>query len=199
LIIIFKNCNFGDSITTDAAANSHSETVFINTLFNSATEFAGNSSYSDLKVYSQNHDNTSGYHYIYTTFGWINSTTSPRYSSTGLAWAFNLNTSARTVANQYPLYMAVGTVAVSANSVVTIKAWFRRSDATMTIGLKVKGGQIAGVVNDVTSYMTAAINTWEQISLSFTPTEDGVIEILAECYGGGAMVGYMDDMTITQV
>lgn len=195
---IFKNCSLGDNTVGDAAGNSHSETVFINSLFNSASEFTGATTYANLRAYSQNHDNIPGYHYIYSEFGWINSTTSPRYSSSGIAWAFNLNSTPRTVANQYPLYMPVSTVAVSANSLVTIKAWFRRSDATMTIGLKVVGGQIAGVPTDVTSYMTEAINTWEQISLSFTPIEDGVIEILAECYGGGAMVGYMDDMTITQ-
>lgn len=196
---VFKNCILGDSITTDAAANSHSETVFINTLFNSATEFAGVSSYADLKVYSQNHDNISGYHYIYNEFGWINSTTSTRRTNSGIAWQFNLNSSARTITNSYPMYFTVGTVAVSANSLVTIKAWFQRSDSGMTIGLRVRGNQIAGVPNDITSYMSAAINTWEQISLTFTPTEDGVVEIIAECYGSSAMTGYMDDMTITQV
>jgi hypothetical protein len=196
---IFKNCIFGDSITTDAAPNSHSETVFINTIFNSATEFAGVNSYADLKAYSQNHDNIPGYHYIYNEFGWINSTTSVRYANSGIAWQFNLNTNPRTLVNKYPMYMPVGTVAVSANSLVTIKAWFRRSDPTMTIGLKIRGGQIVGVSNDVSSYMTAAIDTWQQISLSFTPTEDGVVEIIAECYGASAMTGYMDDITITQV
>lgn len=39
------------------------------------------------------------------------------------------------------------------------------------------GGQIAGVDNNVEAFITAAANTWQQISFSFTPTEDGIIAI----------------------
>jgi len=47
--------------------------------------------------------------------------------------------------------------------------------------------------------MTAAADTWEQISLTFTPTEIGVVEIISECYGGSSYTGYVDDLSITQV
>jgi hypothetical protein len=47
--------------------------------------------------------------------------------------------------------------------------------------------------------MTGAADTWEQVILNFTPSTAGVVEILAECYGGTTLTGYVDDITITQV
>jgi DNA-binding response OmpR family regulator len=92
----------------------------------------------------------------------------------------------------------IAKVAVAANSLVTIKAWMRRTNSGLTTGLRIKGGQIGGVTNDITSYMTAAADTWEQVTLTFTPTEIGVVEILAECYGGSTYTAYVDDLTISQ-
>ena len=52
--------------------------------------------------------------------------------------------------------------------------------------------------NDVTSYMSGPADTWEQVTLTFTPTTAGVVEILAECWGGSTNTGYVDDLTIIQ-
>ena len=46
--------------------------------------------------------------------------------------------------------------------------------------------------------MTAAADTWERVSLSFTPTETGVVEIFAYAYGGTTYTGYVDDLSISQ-
>jgi hypothetical protein len=46
--------------------------------------------------------------------------------------------------------------------------------------------------------MTAAANTWEEVTITFTPSEAGFVEITAEAYGGTTYTGYVDDMTITQ-
>jgi hypothetical protein len=67
------------------------------------------------------------------------------------------------------------------------------------MGLRLKGNQIAGVPNDITSYMSAAADTWEQVTINFTPTEAGVVEILAECFGGSTFTGYVDDISVTQI
>ncbi len=75
----------------------------------------------------------------------------------------------------------------------------RRTNTGLTFRLRVKGGQIAGVSSDVTSNMSAAADTWEQVSLSFTPTEAGVVEILAECWGGSTYTGYIDELSIIQI
>ena len=152
---------------------------------------------SDGRIYSQNHDNTSGNHYLFADFGLIRPQTSVRYSNSGFAWSLSPTSDYRR--ESYPLAFPIGQVAVSANSLVTVRAWMRRTNFGLTFRLRVKGGQITGVTNDVISYMTAAADTWQQVSLSFTPTETGVVEVLAECWGNTTYTGYIDDLSITQV
>ena len=142
-------------------------------------------------------NNGSSSNYIhYSEAGTIYNTTSVRYTNSGFAWA--LAPTSTTRSSIYPLDFPVAKVAVNSNSMVTVRAWMRRTNTQLTTGLRVKGGQINGVSNDVTSYMTAAADTWEQVTLNFTPTEAGVVEILAECYGGSTFTAYVDDINITQ-
>jgi len=197
---VFKNITFSTNTTASHRTNTGGPSYFINCAMNDTTEVSvasvgyGNNS----KVFSHNHDQTNNLHYIWCEFGLIYSTTSVRYSNNGIAWAMApTNVNVRSI--NFPLDLSLATVAVSANSQVTVKAWMRRSAFGLVMRLRVKGGQIAGVTNDVTGYMTAAANTWEQVSLSFTPTEAGVVEILAECWGGSTFTGYVDDLTIIQI
>jgi hypothetical protein len=46
--------------------------------------------------------------------------------------------------------------------------------------------------------MTAAADTWEQVSISFTPTQNGVYDIYAYAFGGTTFTGYVDDVGVTQ-
>jgi len=197
---IFKNTTLSTNTTASHRTNVGASSYFIDCAMNDTTEVVvaspgyGNNS----KVFSHNHDQTNNLHYIWCDYGLIYSTTSVRYTNNGIAWAMApTHGSVRYIG--FPLDLSVATVAVSANSQVTVKAWMRRSALGLVMRLRVKGGQIAGVTNDVTGYMTAAANTWEQVSLSFTPTEAGVVEILAECWGGTTFTGYVDDLTIIQI
>ena len=172
------------------------ELILNNCTINESAEI-GNYGACNGRVYLHNHENTAGLYYIYTDYGLIRPQTSVRYSSTGYAWSLAPTSDYRK--ENYPLDFSIATVAVSANAQVTIKAWMKRTNTGLIFRLRVKGGQIAGVTNDVISYMTAAANTWEQVTLNFTPTEAGVVEILAECWGGSTYTGYIDDLTIIQV
>lgn len=152
---------------------------------------------SNSRIYSASHDNTIGNHLVTTDYGTIRPQTTVRYSNTGYAWAMS-PTNATWRTSSYPLDFKIANIAVSANGLVTIKAWLRRTNTALTMRLRVKGGQISGVSNDVTATMTAAADTWEQVSMTFTPTEAGVIELLAECWGGSTYTGYIDDLSIIQ-
>jgi hypothetical protein len=197
---VFKNTTLSTNTTASTRSNVGGPSYFINSSLNDTTEVAiaspgyGNNS----KVFSHNHDQTNNLHYIWCDYGLIYSTTSVRYTNNGIAWAMApTHGSIRYIG--FPLDLSVATVAVSANSQVTVKAWMRRTNIGLVMRLRVKGGQIAGVANDVTGYMTgASADTWEQVSISFTPTEAGVVEILAECWGGTTFTGYVDDLTIIQ-
>ena len=94
----------------------------------------------------------------------------------------------------YPLFMSLAKIAVAANSQVTVSCWFRRSNTGITGKLVCRGGQIAGVSADVSASMTAAADTWEQLTINFTPTAAGVVEIEAWAYGGTTYSVYVDDI-----
>ena len=179
------------------ACGGHGTNYVKNCTLNETTEASIFVSYSSSRTIFINNDNSTNNYIHYVDNGLIYNTASVRYSNSGFAWALAPTSTARS--SIYPLDLAIAKVAVAANSLVTIKAWVRRSNIALTMGLRVKGGQIAGVTNDITSYMSAAADTWEQVTISFTPTEIGVVEILAECYGGTTHTGYVDNITITQV
>ena len=194
--ITFKNLSTNNNVTAGASLGA-GELFLQNCIINDTTEFIVTSS-SNARIYSTNHDNTTNNYIISTDFGLIRPQTTTRYTNSGWAWALSpTNASYRNAA--YPLDFSIAKIAVSANSLVTVKAWMRRTNTGLTTGLRIKGGQIAGVTNDITSYMTAAADTWEQVTLTFTPTEIGVVEILTECYGGSTYTAYVDDLSVTQV
>lgn len=172
-----------------------SDTFMENTVITDAAEVADMSTASNARHYSHNHDNTAGNHKIFTDGGLISSATDQRHTASGISWKMQPTSTTRTTT--YPLYLSLAKVAVAANSLVTIKAWMRRDNSGLTMRLVCKGGQIAGVASDVTASVTTT-NAWEEETITFTPTEAGVVEITAEAFGGSAFSGWVDDMTISQ-
>jgi hypothetical protein len=215
----FNNCNFfnnqGDGLRTQGCSSniilnncstsgnqsniglySFGGSIYLNNCNILESSEVGFYSYGDGRIYSTNHDNTSGLSYLFLDLGLIRPQTSVRYTNSGFAWSMSPTSDYRR--DNYPLGFPIAKVAVNANAQVIIKAWMRRSNIGLITRLRIKGGQIAGVANDVISYMTAVADTWEQVTLNFTPTEVGVVEILAECWGGSTYTGYVDDLTIIQ-
>jgi hypothetical protein len=45
--------------------------------------------------------------------------------------------------------------------------------------------------------MTAAINTWEEVTLTFTPTEEGVVAIFVETFGSTSDT-WVDTISVSQ-
>lgn len=150
----------------------------------------------DSFINSQNHDNTADNHKIFLTGALISSATDQRKTASGISWKIQPTNVSRS--STWPVTLSLAKVACAANSLVTVKAWMRRSNTGLTMRLVCKGGQIAGVSSDVVSAMTAAADTWEEESITFTPTEVGVVEITAEAWGGTTYSGWVDDMTISQ-
>ena len=152
---------------------------------------------ADDGIYSMDHLGVSGNTSILMSSGSVVSTTSVRHASSGIAWAL-APTSSTARTSDYALALNVATFAVAANAPVSVKAWLRRTNTGLTLGLRILADQIAGVSSDVLSPMTAVANTWEEVTLTFTPTANGVVKIQTYCYGGSTYTGYVDDLTITQ-
>lgn len=161
------------------------------------TFYSGSYNMYNIKAYV---NNISGYSYIHCGYGLIISQDTIRHTASGVAWQLSPTNAERDV--NYPLELSIAKIAVASSSEVTVKAWVKLSHAS-DIGAKLicKGGQISGVATDVTDTKTADTD-WEELSISFTPTEAGVIEILAQAYylsGVADESVYIDDITVTQV
>jgi hypothetical protein len=151
---------------------------------------------ANTRVISVNHDGTATNHQVFVEGGLISSETSIRKTASGIAWKLSPTSTNRSAS--YPLNQVIATVAVAANALVTVKAWLRRTNVALTGSLVVRGGQISGVSADVTASMTAIADTWEEVTITFTPTAAGVVEIEVWSYGGTTHSLYVDDLTITQ-
>ena len=190
---------FGGSTSDNTTGGiTATSTAFLKSFtINEAVEVAGQTSGVNNAIYSTNHDNTADNHRTFLDGGLISSDASIRKTASGISWKLQPTSTARV--SRYPLSMSLAKVAVAANALVTIKAWMRRDNTGLTMRLVCKANQLAGIgSSDITSSMTAAADTWEELTITFTPTEVGVVEITAEAFGGTTYTGYVDDLTITQ-
>jgi hypothetical protein len=166
--------------------------------------FSDSGGYSDGKLVMQNFNLTANDHRIYGRGGGsttglyqIFSETSVRHTASGIAWKLSPLSTVYVIAAA-PIVMPIAKVAVNASALVTVKLWMRRTNTGLTGTLRCRGGQIGGVPSDVTDSIGAAIDTWEEQTITFTPNEAGVVDIDVLCYGGTTFSLYIDDMTITQ-
>lgn len=166
-----------------------------NALMSEAVKVGGPQARASSRLFSQRQDNTPGNHYIYTDAGYMLAQTTVRRTTPGLAWQLSpTDAGARIIT--YPLDLRIARINCVANKLVTVTAWFRRDNVEITGRLICRGMQIAGINADVIAYMTVGAGLWEQLTIGFTPTTDGSVDIFAEAYGGSTHNVYVDDMTV---
>jgi hypothetical protein len=200
----FFNCSFnatnvsyssGNQLTDQGGAYLYNCTGFPTTvipLTNNVPPYINNAAF-----YSQDEGNTVGNNKIYFSGGLATSQTAVRNTPSGYAWSM-APTSTTTVTSQYPLKLKIASIAANGSSPVTISAYMRRTNTGLTMQLVCPGGQPYGPSTDTVSSMTAAANTWEQVSITFTPTQNAVYDIYAYAYGGTTFTGYVDDLGVSQ-
>jgi hypothetical protein len=193
--VLIKNITTADNAFGISTDGPYLDFTLVDCLLSESSEFSFGAN-AITQAYSHNHDKTQGNHKIFMNGGLISAATDQRYTATGSSWKMQ-PTSTALRASGYPVILSLAKVACGANTLVTIKAWMRRDNAGLTMRLVCKGGQIAGVTSDVTSSVVA-VNAWEEETITFTPTETGVVEITAEAWGGTTFSGWVDDLTISQ-
>lgn len=167
-------------------------------VINDAVEVNGGS-LLDYHVYSENHDGTAGNTQVFVESGRIYKETTIVDSGAAVSWALAVTNANRDV--YWPLtFNAAGTwkTAVKANLLVTITLRCYRTNTGITARLMVKGGQIAGVPSDVVASAAGSAGAWETLTVTFTPTEIGVIEWEAQAYGGTTYIAYFGPVTVSQ-
>jgi len=117
----------------------------------------------------------------------------------GKEWRLNVTADKR--GSYYPLALKIAEIAVASGSKVTVKAYVKKSHATGIAGaLFMRGGQIAGAGNDIKTDCPNDTNR-NQLTIEFTPTEAGVVEIEAWAWYVSSTTAnvIVDDIEVTQV
>ena len=156
----------------------------------------------------QNYNGTSGDHRIFFDFGTIKAETSVRHGTAGIAWAFRpaiifggTYSRGQLTGNttKFPLYLQIAEFYAVANKQVTCKAFMRRTNTGLTMRLKVNFRKsYPHVSQDYVANMSANADTWQEVTLTFTPISSGIIYINAEAFGGNSYTGYLDSISLTQ-
>jgi hypothetical protein len=170
---VFNNCVFGGTTTISGPSND-------------ANHYGG--------AYCQKYGQTANDHRQFLTNGNVVTSTGVVHSTSAYSWKLSPTTTTRCT-DRWPFKLVIAQIQVSAVS-TTVTCWFRRTNTGISARLVCKGGQIGGVATDVTDSMTVAADTWEQLSINFTPNEAGVVEIIAECFGGTTYSVYVDDFAV---
>jgi len=149
-------------------------------------------------IWSYNHNRVSGAHKGFFESGTIEWQTTTKQGSDPGAWKFGFSNTIRASNNPYELVLAMPVVA--SGSMVTVNAWVKKSHATdvgASIAVKGNGWDLDGISATET---TAANNTdWQQLTITFTPTESGVVPIFGRAWVNASISDvYFGSIEITQ-
>jgi hypothetical protein len=198
-LLAFDNfVNGGSSSGHAQGVNLVSGQLYLNNFtINEATEVSSSVTVPGF-VYANRLDDTDNNSWVFQpSIGTVNQQTAVVDSPATTAWRMRPTTT--TASANSPLLLKLGTVVCAASSAVTVTARMQRDNTQLTMRLICPGGQITGVSTSVSSDMTAAANTWETVSITFTPTEAGAVDIYAHAFGGTTRSGYVCNLTATQV
>lgn len=171
----------------------------LNTLVNASigetVEVNSINTFSDGLVYSQTHDQTTNNAKIFMDGGLISSEIgSERDSSPGIAWKFEPLSANRI--STYPMILGKRgdshgiKIYCVANYTVNVSVRAKVSNANIIGQLVCRGGQIAGVTNDVTASTSGSTGVYETLTISFTPTANGWIDVERRAYTTDGVTTY---------
>jgi len=155
----------------------------------------GTAYYTDTRQYI---NNLGGYSYVYSNYATANSQAASA-GGTGKEWKFAITDAERN--DKYPFYIPIARVAVGSSGKVTVKVYFKKSGTGIAGALRCRYGQItwSDAAQDI--IVTCPNDTSRnQVTLEFTPTAAGVVEIEAGAWYTGAtnQTVIIDDIEISQ-
>ena len=131
---------------------------------------------------------------LYRGNGTVASATDQRHTASDFSWKVSF-TGSSSFTN--PISFSLAKIACVANEARTVKLWVYRGDSSGLFRLRVKGGYIAGIPTDLISELPADTATWIQITLEFTPTQQGVVDVFADACGSLMTDLWLDDLEVT--
>lgn len=130
---------------------------------------------------------------IYFVGGSIDTQNIVRHTASGIAWRMRPTSTDRS--STYPLRQRINSVFCESGVEKTVSVWVRRDHADITGRLLIKAYEIPGISSDISDSITVGADTWEQLSVTFTPTESRFIDVYIECWGGTTHSFYWDDFS----
>jgi len=182
----------GSSIYNDRNVNRIAKANIAET-----TKFTGALDYVNSRLFIDDLNGT-GNAYIYTDNGNIQSRNATA-GGTGKEWVLSPTSNKRGA--KYPLNLSVAKVAVAGSGQVTVKVYFKKTGTGVAGALRVRYGQINWSNDAEDIIVNCPDNTnRNQVTLQFTPTEAGVVEIeaLAWYVSSTTQSVIVDDIEITQ-
>ena len=172
--VLLRNCILSDVIEVGTSANTYGF------------------------LWSFDHDNTPGNHWGFTNGGTVNWQTGTVHASEPGAWKINPSGSQR--GQYWPMPLKIAEVACAASALVTVKAWVKKDHAT-NVAAKLYVQDALYTIDGVsaTSTTKASDTSWEELTITFTPTEAGIVPIFVDSwYVAGSSNVYVGTITITQ-
>ena len=198
----FVGCTFANNTTSAMLMGnffrySDGATILRNCIVDQTTEVSSTVNRTGY-IWSFDHDNTAGNHWAFTYGGTINWQTSVKNTGAVGSWRVSISQSTRTI--YQPVSFKIAEIAVAASSLVTVNIWVKKDHAT-NIAASIYVEDAAYNINGVAAMTdTKADDTsWEELTLTFTPTEAGIVPIYASAwYVAGNSDAYFGPITVTQ-
>ncbi len=200
----FIKCTFGNNGSSSLGGNSGG-TIYPGSnpsLYKCLSEDLvlvpnGNVNLSGI-IWSYDEDQTLGNHWGYTYGGTVNWQTATKQGSDPGAW--RVVHSGVNRPQSFPIRFQFAQIAVSANAQVTVKAWVKKDHAAgvgCSIFVEDADYTLAGIT---AQSATAANNTnWQELTIQFTPTVDGIVPIWFDSwYISATSNTYIGSITVTQ-
>ena len=140
------------------------------------------------RVFSHDHGGTPGDHRIYYMFGLAKTETTG-----GHIWSI-APTNSTYVNGGTALKFPLGKFKCANGVSKTITVTCERTNTGIEAMLYCPANQLGGISNDLTDSITAAANTPEILSVNFTPTEDGFVNLWLYVWGGTTHTVYINDI-----
>lgn len=101
----------------------------------------------------------------------------------------------------FPQIQKLDRIPVLAAGTLTFSVWVQRSSLTVDAMLVLRGGQCSGVTTDLQGIASAAINTWEQLTITCTPGQATALEFELHTWRNTSTSGdvFFSDFTCKQV
>ncbi len=145
-----------------------------------------------------NYGQTAGQHRTDYEWGQIRSESTVRHTPSGISWQMRPNPAGSTGLADIPrcaLRMVGARLGLNSGQTAEAAFWLRRSHASINGRVFIRGGQLGGPVADTYASITTGIDTWQKVTVNWTSTKKGVVEIEVQAYGPVAdQYLYVDDL-----